>query len=136
MSFVLDADIVNYLIKGVQSVRMRYQEAVSGGADFILCPIVHYQVSRFLKLKNATRLLGGYTSMVANWFPVLIDGQDWETAADIWAERHRIGKPIQDADLLIAVTALKAGATLVTNNTRHFEGPGLMLENWASAAPE
>jgi tRNA(fMet)-specific endonuclease VapC len=91
---------------------------------------------RFLKLKNATRLLGGYTLMVANWLPVSLDGQDWETAADIWAERHRVGKPIQDADLLIAVTALKADAILVTNNTRHFEGLGLLLENWASTGSE
>jgi predicted nucleic acid-binding protein len=36
------------------------------------------------------------------------------------------------ADLLIAVIALKTGATLVTNNTRHFEGLGLAVENWTS----
>jgi hypothetical protein len=47
VSFVLDADIVNYLIKGVQIVRMRYREAVAEGADFVLCPIVHYQVTAF-----------------------------------------------------------------------------------------
>jgi predicted nucleic acid-binding protein len=33
-------------------------------------------------------------------------------------------------DLLIAVTALKAGAILVTNNVNHFNNIGIPLENW------
>jgi tRNA(fMet)-specific endonuclease VapC len=45
--------------------------------------------------------------------------------------RHRDGKPIEDADLLIAISARQAGATIVTNNTRHFDGLGIPVVNWA-----
>jgi predicted nucleic acid-binding protein len=59
-----------------------------------------------------------------------VEADDWRTAADLWASRHRAGKPITDSDLLIAVSALKSGATLATNNLRHFDDLGLSLETW------
>ena len=41
------------------------------------------------------------------------------------------GRPIGNLDLLIAAHALARGATLVSNNTRHFsQVPGLRLANW------
>ena len=85
-----------------------------------------------MKLKGATRVLEFYSNLVSGWLPVGLERADWERAADVWAQRHRVGRPIQDADLLIAVIALKTGATLVTNNARHFEGLGLTIENWAA----
>ena len=40
-------------------------------------------------------------------------------------------QPIGPNDLVIAATALAAGATLVTSNTREFERvPGLRVESW------
>jgi predicted nucleic acid-binding protein len=91
--------------------------------------------SRYLMLKGATRVEQFYANLVANWFPVELLRQDWDTAADLWAQRHRQGKPIQDADLLIAVAALKTGACLVTNNTRHFDGLGVIVDNWMLSNP-
>jgi tRNA(fMet)-specific endonuclease VapC len=42
-----------------------------------------------------------------------------------------IGTPIGQLDTLLAAHALALGATLVTNNTRHFtQVPGLHIENW------
>jgi len=60
---------------------------------------------------------------------------DWPgQAAVFYAEiRHRTRKqPLNDRDMFIAAHAIAIGATLVTNNTRHFErmGGGLRFENW------
>src|SRR5260221_425020 len=76
VTYLLDADIVNYLIKGVPAVRQRFREAVVDGAEFVLSPIVHYQVTRHLKLKGAARLLNAYVRMVSNWLPATLDPQD------------------------------------------------------------
>jgi len=57
---------------------------------------------------------------------------DWQAAAKLWAELHRTGRSTEDRDLLIAISALKEQATLVTNNTRHFEGLGVPLVNWSA----
>jgi predicted nucleic acid-binding protein len=130
VTYLLDADTLNYVLKGLPQVTQRLRQATAAGADFVLSLVVHYQITRYLKLKGATRVQQFYASLVSGWSPAGLDATDWDTAADLWAQRHREGKPIQDADLLIAVIALKAGATLVTNNTRHFEGLGLTVENW------
>jgi tRNA(fMet)-specific endonuclease VapC len=52
-------------------------------------------------------------------------------AALRWELRQQ---PIRPNDLVIAATALAAGATLVTANTREFARvPGLPTESWRSA---
>ena len=52
---------------------------------------------------------------------------------EIKAELQKTGELLPDADLLIAATALDAGAVLVTGSTSHFSRiPGLPLENWFS----
>ena len=46
------------------------------------------------------------------------------------------GNRVDDADVLIAATALCAGATLVSGNVRHFKRfRGLKLQNWFEEAP-
>jgi tRNA(fMet)-specific endonuclease VapC len=49
------------------------------------------------------------------------------------ARIERDGKPLPDADLLIAATGLARCDRLITGNTAHFERlPELQIENWLS----
>lgn len=52
-----------------------------------------------------------------------------KACASIMAERERMGRPVQISDAQIAGTCLTRGATLVTRNTRDFEGTGIELIN-------
>jgi tRNA(fMet)-specific endonuclease VapC len=54
-----------------------------------------------------------------------------DRAANIHADLKSSGITIGTADEFIAAQALEVDATLVTNNTKHFERvPGLKLESW------
>jgi predicted nucleic acid-binding protein len=55
---------------------------------------------------------------------------DWEHAAYLWAERAKIGRPIEDADVLIAAQAKRLGAILVTDNEKDFDDLSVQIENW------
>ncbi len=48
------------------------------------------------------------------------------------ARLERIGRRVDDFDLLIGATAIHHGLTLVTNNTKHFQRlNGIKLEDWS-----
>jgi tRNA(fMet)-specific endonuclease VapC len=58
---------------------------------------------------------------------------DAREAADIRAHLRRLATPIGPYDVLIAAQARRAGAPLVTANSREFERvPGLIVTDWAA----
>nr|WP_245232442.1 PIN domain-containing protein [Thiorhodococcus minor] len=129
---MLDTNILSYLMRGSSTVRANFDRtAESAGSQFVLSPVVDYEIRRYLLLKGATRNLAQYQALTSTWLTPTFDTAHWEHAITLWSERHRIGKPIADADLLIAVTALRQDAALITNNSAHFEGLGLRLEDWS-----
>ena len=56
----------------------------------------------------------------------------WGDAADLYASSRQQGLPHSDSDLLIAAFARALDATLVTNNTSHFQHLGVSLLNWVA----
>lgn len=64
----------------------------------------------------------------------LLIGPGLEIFAAEKARRRKIGRVVDDFDLLVGATAVAYDLTLVTRNTRHFvDTPGLMLEDWTAA---
>lgn len=54
-----------------------------------------------------------------------------ECYAEEKARLRRLGRPIEDFDLLIAASAVANRLTLITNNTRHFQNlHNISLEDW------
>ncbi|HEX3531274.1 MAG TPA: PIN domain-containing protein [Thermoanaerobaculia bacterium] len=129
---LLDTNTLSYILKNVPPVPARLEDAVRQGKSFLLASIAHYELTRYLHLKGAHRLLRIYQQLTTSWQPCEPSFEDWDEAARVWAERHRSGQGISDPDLLLAVLARKRNATLVTTNTRHFTGLGLALEDWTT----
>lgn len=132
MIYLLDTNALNDVLRKNEPAQSQFIE-VRQYARFILAPVVDYEIRRYLLLKGATRNLAQFNALVATWLKPAFDAAHWQHAAELWAERHRMGKPIADADLLIALSALRQRATLVTNNTDHFLDIGLALEDWRNA---
>jgi len=134
MKWLLDTNTLNYLFREDAMVRGHFDKTRADPNNiFVLSPMVDYEFRRYMVLKNARRNLAQYEALAQHWLrPGFLD-DDWHLAVNLWAERHRAGLPIDDADLLIAVTALRQNAVLVTSNTRHFANLGLILADWWQA---
>jgi predicted nucleic acid-binding protein len=130
MRLLLDTNTLSYLLKGRPPLLERMAERARQEADFLLASVVHYELTRYLDLKGARRLARAYESLTGSWQRLDLGFSDWQAAAQLWAERHRVGKGVADLDLLLAILARREGAVIVTSNTRHFEGLGVATEDW------
>ena len=83
-----------------------------------------------MNLKGAKQLLRDYEAITSSWLRWHLSFGDWDEAARVWAERHRLGLSIADLDLFLAVLARRENAVLVTSNVKHFEGLGFPVEDW------
>ncbi len=133
--YALDSNIITYALKGDARIRQKMKEATAGGNSLIMPYVVYYEIKRWLlelgakaKQRIFDRLMDGSFSLEP------LDKEVWDKASTIYVEARRKGKPIDDADILIAAFCIVNGCTLVTNNARHFEYiNGLKFVNWAEA---
>ena len=59
------------------------------------------------------------------------DDETMEKFGELKAKAEAAGRRVDDADVIIAATAMRHGALLVTGNTRHFSRfDGLEIEDW------
>ena len=59
------------------------------------------------------------------------DDETMEKFGELKAKAEAAGRRVDDADMIIAATAMRHGALLVTGNTRHFSRfDGLEIEDW------
>lgn len=124
---LLDTDVLSEVIKRkdpqVLAVAERY---LAEHERFAFSAITAYEIIRGMRARRATRQLTAFLEVVdtsdvlpTSWSVLL-------RAADLWADARNGGHPREDADLIIAATALEAGYALVTSNTQHFSWiPGL-----------
>jgi tRNA(fMet)-specific endonuclease VapC len=131
---LLDTDVLSEVIKGRDSlVAQRAQKYLQTHKRFTFSIITRYEILRGLKAKVALQQIALFEDRCRESRVLPLTDTVVVQAAEIYAELHRRGRLISDADILIAATALTHDLTLVTENTGHFERiPGLRLESWRS----
>ncbi|HKV11654.1 MAG TPA: PIN domain-containing protein [Thermoanaerobaculia bacterium] len=134
MKLLLDTNTLNYILKGREAAVDQLGAAIRRDSTFLLGSMVHYELTRYLRLKGAHRLMRLYENLVVDWRRCNLAFEDWDEATRLWEERHRLGKSISDMDLLLATLARKENAIVVTSNTSHFEGLGVSLQDWMAPA--
>lgn len=132
MSYLLDTNIVSYLLKGRNtSVENKLRETRRMGQDVFISCITYYEVKRGLLYINATRQLTEFNLFYQRYQTLFIDDIEIiEKACEIHAALKRKGTPIQDADVLIAATAITRGLILVSNDSDLLRVEGINLQNW------
>jgi tRNA(fMet)-specific endonuclease VapC len=131
--YMLDTDIASYIIK------KRSREIEAKLSSIPPSRVCISAVTRAELVYGLARLPPAHRlHHLVRQFLRLVRSLPWDAeAADYYADiRHQLiseGQPIGELDMMIAAHSLSAGASLVTNNTRHYsriQAP-LTIVNWA-----
>lgn len=128
---VLDTDILSAIMRQNPQVLPKARAYLDEHRQFTLSTITRFEILRGLKAKNATRQLQRFDEFCTRNLILPLSDEIVVQAADIYANLHRRGALIGDADILIAASAVVNGWGVVTNNEDHFGRiDGLQIENW------
>lgn len=133
---VLDSNTISYYFRGDPAVVPRLQALRP--ADLGVPAIVEYEL-RYgllrLPVEAAAPRLAALAELLAPMQLLPFDSACAAVAARVRVELEVAGTPIGPHDTLIAATALRHQATLVTRNEREFARvPGLQWVNWHNGA--
>jgi tRNA(fMet)-specific endonuclease VapC len=131
---LIDTDILSEILKArnklVLDVADRY---LAQHQRFAFSAITLYEILRGFHANQAVRAINEFLHLADNSEVIPISTAVLKRSAEMWAYARKGGYPRNDADLIIAATALETRRVLITGNTSHFEWiSGLSLANWHS----
>jgi len=127
----LDTNIISYYLADDIQIKEKVHETVRKDGRISTTIINVYEILRGLRWRNNKNKENVFKIFLKNVEVFAIDDEVVEIAAATYADLRKNGKTIDDADILIAAITIKNHGTLVSNNTKHYEGiNGLKLVNW------
>lgn len=131
--FCLDTNVISAVIDGDEIVKKRWLQAKTEHHGLSISAMTYYEVQRGLDLPRRARKYGIFRGILAQTQVLMPDLATYDIAAEIYQDLKKNGKLIEDADIIIAATAMRFGAVLVTRNDKHMKRiTGLSLERWHS----
>jgi len=129
---VLDTDTLSEVLKRRNPIVLAHARTYLGQfGQFAFSAVTRYEVRRGYLSRRAAARLQRFEVFCRQSVVYPITDDVFDRAALLWADARAGGRPDNDADLIIAATALLQGRTLVTGNTAHFAWiAGLALEDW------
>ncbi|MGH9948149.1 MAG: type II toxin-antitoxin system VapC family toxin [Pyrinomonadaceae bacterium] len=128
---LLDTDTLSFYFKKYPKVVAEGQNYLSQFQAFSFSTITRFEILRGMKVRNATGQLKFFDQFCGQNEIIGLSDQIIVRAADIYADLHKRGSLVGDADILIAATAHENNLAVVTNNEIHFNRiPGLQVLNW------
>lgn len=130
MAYLLDTNIVTYILKRNPIVDQRFREVLRLKQNVFISCITYYEVKRGLLAINATRQLADFQKFCQTYKSLLIDDiAIIEKACEIHVDLQRRGFTIQEQNIWIAATAITRGLILVSNDADLLKVSGVKLEN-------
>ena len=130
MQFLIDTNILIYRLKNLGNVNanfLKYKDNPISISVISYGELV-YGAKKSKSVENNMITVGKIKSI----FPMFdITPDVMDIFGEIKANTQKIGKSVDDMDLLIAATAIANDMILVTHNTKHFENiPKLQVVDW------
>src|SRR5689334_3382695 len=118
---LLDTDILSEVLKLRNPVvRKRALDYAQAVGPLAISAMTRYEVIRGYRDQDAPTQLARFDTFCRHAIVFAVTDAVFDRAADLWVLGRKGGHPRNDADLLIAATALEHGRVLVTGNTTHF----------------
>ena len=128
---LLDTNILTAFLKGRPRVVAQMERYLEDGGRPCISIITYYELLRGLKELGSARRLSEFEELTDHLHFRLLTLRVIEVASDLYVELRRRGQPLEDADILIAATALAHDLVMVPDNEQHFRRiKKLKLENW------
>ncbi len=130
MNYLLDTNIVSYHLKQNPQIRQSLTDARNSGYDIFISCMTYYEIKRGLVYANATTKIALFNNFIMGAKILFLNEHILEKACEIHATLKRQGRMIQDADILIAATAIIHDLILVSNDSDLTRISEVNLENW------
>lgn len=131
MNYLLDTNIITAILKGNKNATRRAQKVRLEGKRIFINGISYYECKRGLLAINAIKKLKIFEEIVKEYGLVGLDDKNiFDKASEIYADLKRGGKPIPDADILIASIAIFGNFILVSCDAHFNRIKHLKIENW------
>lgn len=132
---MLDTDVCSYLMRDPTS----FDDASLADLETLSDAFVSAVTRGELRFGRERKDKDAQLDTIVELFLASVTTLGWDSAAAdrygaVRADLERRGEPIGELDQMIAAHALSVGATLVTNNVRHFARvPDLDIRPWGLA---
>ena len=126
----LDTNIITAFLKNDLRVVQRVSDYLELFEKLTINIISYYEILRGLKDLGNEEKLKRFEDFIQENELVFIRKDTIEKAAEIYAYLKKEGNLIEDADILMASTAIVEDLVLITNNIKHFKRlKGLKIDN-------
>ena len=127
----LDTNIITAFLKNDLRVVQRGSDYLELFEKLTINIISYYEILRGLKDLGNEEKLKWFEGFIQENELVSIRKYTVEKAAEIYVYLKKEGNLIEDADILMASTAIVEDLVLITNNIKHFKRvKSLRIDNW------
>jgi len=127
----LDTNIISYYFNSNTKIKEKILEIIDNDENICTTVINIYEILKGFRWKNNEKKEKQFKEFLEDVLIFTIDNEVIDIASNLYSNLRKQGKTIGDADILIAAIVIKNNGTLVSNNTKHYEGINqLNLANW------
>ena len=130
-NYLIDTNIITALLKNNTMVIAAMENAVIKGDQIFINGISYYEIKRGLLAIGANSKIAQFERFCDEFSTIWLgERRIFDQAADIYLSLRKAGKLVEDADILIAATAIVFDLILVSNDSDFRKITHLKLENW------
>ena len=131
--YLLDTDILIYSLKAHEIVQQNLRHHLHDPINVSAVTLMELYYGAYKSQKIANNL--AKVKAIENSLEIIpVNREMVEIFGVLKSDLEKVGKPLDDFDLILAATAMSRNLIIVTNNEKHFGRiDGLKMENWSKA---